>query len=49
MNLALVGRGRMGSEVERLARADGHKIQFTIDLPENADGAALTSEALAGV
>ncbi len=49
MNLALVGRGRMGSEVERLARADGHKIQFTIDLPENADGAGLTPEALAGV
>jgi 4-hydroxy-tetrahydrodipicolinate reductase len=49
LNLALVGRGRMGSEVERRARADGHKIQFTIDLPENADGAGLTPEALAGV
>lgn len=49
MNLALVGQGRMGSEVERLAREDGHKIQFTMDLPENADGAGLTPEALAGV
>ena len=49
MNLAIVGRGRMGNEVERLARAGGHEVQFTVDLPENADGAALTPSALSGV
>lgn len=49
MNLAVVGRGRMGSEVERLARAEGHTIRFAIDLPENAGGAGLTTEALSGV
>ena len=49
MILALVGRGRMGSEVERLARREGHTIRFTVDLPENANGAGLTPESLAGV
>ena len=49
MNLAVVGRGRMGTEIERLARAEGHTIQFTIDLPENAGGAGLTPSALSGV
>jgi 4-hydroxy-tetrahydrodipicolinate reductase len=39
----------MGTEVDRLARAEGHTIQFTIDLPENAGGAALTPSALSGV
>jgi len=47
--LALVGRGRMGQEIERLARAEGHRVQFAIDLPENAGGAALSREALSGV
>lgn len=49
MNLALVGRGRMGLEVERLARVAGHQIALSVDMPENADGAALTPQALAGV
>ena len=49
MILALVGRGRMGQEIERLARAEGHRVQFAIDLPENAGGAALSREALSGV
>jgi 4-hydroxy-tetrahydrodipicolinate reductase len=49
LNLAVVGRGRMGTEVERLARAEGHTIQFTIDLPENTGGAGLTPSALSGV
>lgn len=43
MKLALVGYGRMGREVERLAVEAGHEVVARID-----DGARLGAEALAG-
>ena len=49
MILGLTGRGRMGSEVERLARADGHEIRLSLDEYSNPDGIGLTKDALAGI
>jgi 4-hydroxy-tetrahydrodipicolinate reductase len=39
----------MGSEVERLARAEGYEIRLALDEYSNPDGVGLTKEALAGV
>ena len=49
MILGLTGRGRMGSEVERLARADRHEIRLSLDEYSNPDGIGLTKDALAGI
>ena len=46
MNIALLGYGKMGREIEKLAEEKGHKIVLTIDLPEEwASKGALLSEA----
>jgi 4-hydroxy-tetrahydrodipicolinate reductase len=49
MNLALIGYGRMGHEVEHVAREKGLKVVKTFDIAENARGAALTRASLKGV
>jgi 4-hydroxy-tetrahydrodipicolinate reductase len=49
MNLALIGYGKMGKEVERVARERGLKITQVIDVADNPDGSALTKETLKSV
>jgi 4-hydroxy-tetrahydrodipicolinate reductase len=49
MNIALIGHGKMGKEVERIARARGHAIARVFELDDNPGGAGITREALAGV
>jgi 4-hydroxy-tetrahydrodipicolinate reductase len=48
MQIAIVGDGKMGRAVAELARERGHVV-LVIGREENAGGAALTREALAGV
>lgn len=48
MRLAIVGNGKMGRAVAALAEERGHVVQI-IGREENAGGAALTRERLAGV
>ena len=48
MNFVLCGAGKTGSLVAQIARERGHQITI-IGEAENLDGAALTSERLAGV
>src|SRR4051794_4452313 len=48
MNLVLEGHGKTGSVVAEMARERGHSIRV-IEQEENANGAALTTESLAGV
>ena len=49
MNIAIVGYGKMGRMIERLATERGHSIGARFDIDNNADGEGLTAESLAGV
>lgn len=49
MNLAIVGYGKMGRMIERVAQARGHAIVARFDIENNAGGRGLTRESLAGV
>jgi 4-hydroxy-tetrahydrodipicolinate reductase len=49
MNLALIGHGKMGKEVERVANEKGFKIIKIFEVDENADGGAITKESLKSV
>ncbi len=49
MNIALVGYGRMGRMIERIAESRGHRIIARFDIDNNAGGTGLTGESLAGV
>ncbi len=49
MNLALIGHGKMGQEVERAAQEKGLKIVKIFEVDENQDGSALTKESLKSV
>ncbi|HTY00205.1 MAG TPA: 4-hydroxy-tetrahydrodipicolinate reductase [Bacteroidota bacterium] len=49
MHLALIGYGRMGHEVELVAKEKGMKIAKTFEIGENRHGSALTKSALKGV
>ncbi len=49
MNLALIGHGKMGKEVERVAHDRGFKIVKIFEVDENPDATALTKEALKSV
>jgi 4-hydroxy-tetrahydrodipicolinate reductase len=49
VRLAIIGRGRLGSEVARLARAAGYEIALELGSGDNPGGAALTPENLSGV
>lgn len=49
MKIAIVGYGKMGRMIEGIALARGHEISGRFDIDNNAGGAGLTSESLAGV
>lgn len=46
MNLALIGYGKMGKEVERAAKERGLKVSKIFELEDNMGGLGLTKEAL---
>jgi 4-hydroxy-tetrahydrodipicolinate reductase len=48
MRIAIVGNGKMGQAVARLAEQRGHTIHGVIGGGENAEGRALTAARLAG-
>lgn len=49
MRLALVGYGRMGREVERVAQARGHDVAVRLDVDDNEHGVGITGESFAGI
>ncbi|MGH9837409.1 MAG: 4-hydroxy-tetrahydrodipicolinate reductase [Blastocatellia bacterium] len=49
MKIAIVGYGKMGRMIERVAAARGHEIAARFDIDNNVNGAGLTAESLAGV
>ena len=49
MNIALIGYGKMGREIERIAKDRGVHVTATFDIADNQDGAGLTKDALKGV
>ena len=49
MNLALIGYGKMGKEVEHVAKERGVKIVKIFDLDNNTSGLGLTRDSLKGV
>ncbi len=49
MNIAIIGYGKMGKMVEQAARTRGHEVMAKFDIDNNASGAGLTRESLAGV
>ncbi len=49
MNIALIGHGRMGKEIESLAAERGTKVQRIFTSGNNPSAAGLTREALSGV
>jgi 4-hydroxy-tetrahydrodipicolinate reductase len=49
MKIAIIGYGKMGHMIERIAVARGHDISGRFDIDNNIGGAGLTAEALAGV
>lgn len=49
MKIAIVGYGKMGRMIERIALSRGHEIAARFDLDNNVGGAGLTAESLAGI
>lgn len=49
MNIAIVGYGKMGRMIERIATARGHAVVARFDIDNNVNGAGLTGSSLAGV
>jgi len=49
LRIAIVGYGRMGRSVERLAPEHGCEVVHVFGSAENGDGAALTRESLSGI
>jgi 4-hydroxy-tetrahydrodipicolinate reductase len=49
MNLALIGYGKMGKEVERIAKEKGLRVAKIFEVDTNADAAALTKEGLKNI
>ncbi|HEY6192395.1 MAG TPA: 4-hydroxy-tetrahydrodipicolinate reductase [Bacteroidota bacterium] len=49
MNIALLGYGKMGREIERLARERKITVKKIFDVAENPDGKGLTKQSLKGV
>jgi len=49
MNIALIGYGKMGKEVEALALSQGVFVVAKFDIDNNRNGSGLTPEALKGV
>jgi 4-hydroxy-tetrahydrodipicolinate reductase len=49
VNIALIGYGKMGKEIERLAAERKIKVKRIFEIDENAGGKALTKQSLKGV
>lgn len=49
MNIALIGHGRMGTEIERVASARGIRVKKIFTEENNRGGGGLTREALKGI
>src|SRR5262249_32446829 len=49
MKIAIVGYGKMGRMIERVAASRGHEIIARFDIDNNRDGEGLTAETLTGV
>ncbi len=49
MKIAIVGYGKMGRMIERIASARGNEVSVRFDVDNNIAGAGLTAETLAGV
>ncbi len=49
MNIALIGYGKMGKEVEAVAKEKGIKVLKVLDVSNNTAGIGLTPESLKGV
>jgi len=49
MNIALIGHGKMGAEVERVAASRNVRVVKIFDIGDNPGGKALTAGTLAGV
>jgi len=49
MNIALIGHGKMGAEVERVAASRNVRVVKVFDIGDNPGGKALTAGTLAGV
>ncbi|MBO0727470.1 MAG: dihydrodipicolinate reductase [Blastocatellia bacterium] len=49
MRIAIVGYGKMGRMIERIAEARGHEVVARFDIDNNRDGEGLTAENLKGV
>jgi 4-hydroxy-tetrahydrodipicolinate reductase len=49
MKIAIVGYGKMGQMIERIAVARGHEIVARFDIDNNRNGEGLTAENLKGV
>ncbi|HEY7184348.1 MAG TPA: dihydrodipicolinate reductase C-terminal domain-containing protein [Blastocatellia bacterium] len=48
MRIAIVGYGKMGRMIERMAAARGHEVVARFDIDNNRDGEGLTAENLNG-
>lgn len=46
MRFGIVGAGKMGSEIESMARQRGHDVVWKLDSGSNPDGSGLTTERL---
>src|SRR5262249_43993176 len=49
MKIAIVGYGKMGRMIEKVAESRGHEVIARFDIDNNRDGEGLTSENLEGV
>ena len=49
MKIAIVGYGKMGRMIERVASSRGHEIAARFDIDNNIGGAGLTAASLAGI
>ena len=49
MNIAIVGYGKMGRMIERIAVERGHRVVARFDINNNVHGQGLTAESLDGV
>lgn len=48
MRIGIVGAGKMGREIARVAEGRGHFVAWTLGSRDNPDGGGLTDERLAG-
>lgn len=49
LNLALLGHGKMGSAVDRLAPERGFNVRLILEIDSNPNGAAITEENFRGI